>query len=300
MDIVNDIESLRQDPASLQPTPASKELDRDAFLKIFLTQLESQDPLSPQDSSELSAQLAQFSQLEQSVNTTEALEDISGKLDELIGVTRGGAGIAGFDPVGLLGRRVEFASDTLTAPVPGQAANAELATDVPSGNSALVVQVFDTEGSQAGVFSLTRAASDPREVPNPDDPDGPPIVITPPPGPLAAGDYRLSFEDGQVRLTGPTGAGTIQFQRLARVDGEFVLARDANGDSIPFEFTPGGSYRFALQGLDLAGQREPAELRTTQSAIAQSVRVVDGNTRILAGGVEVDPSEITQILNQAR
>jgi len=49
-------------------------LGRDAFLKIFLAQLETQDPLNPQDSTQLSSQLAQFSQLEQTLRSTTQVE----------------------------------------------------------------------------------------------------------------------------------------------------------------------------------------------------------------------------------
>ena len=50
----------------------SQEIDRDAFIKMFLAQMKHQDPLNPMDGSEFAAQLAQFSSLEQlyNVNTT--------------------------------------------------------------------------------------------------------------------------------------------------------------------------------------------------------------------------------------
>jgi len=300
MEITNDLESLKLDPNAQAPAPATKELDRDAFLRIFLTQLQSQDPLSPQDSSELSSQLAQFSQLEQSVNTTSALEGISTKLDQLIDVTRGGSGSIGLDPVSLLGRRVEFQSDTLAIPLPDQSSSADLSAVVPSGTQALVVQVFDESGARSGVFSLTRTPPEPREVPNPDDPNGPPIVITPELPALPEGEYRISFQGTQPTLSGPTGTGSITFNRLTQIDGQFARAEDAEGNPIPFDFDSGARYRFALQSVNLTSGEEPTPLSTTRSAIVESVRVVDGERRISAGGVEIDPSQITQIRNEAR
>ncbi|PWK12708.1 flagellar hook capping FlgD N-terminal domain-containing protein [Tumebacillus permanentifrigoris] len=45
--------------------PANKQLDRDAFLKILITQLQYQDPSQPMQDKEFIAQMAQFSALEQ-------------------------------------------------------------------------------------------------------------------------------------------------------------------------------------------------------------------------------------------
>ncbi|TCP58824.1 flagellar basal-body rod modification protein FlgD [Tumebacillus sp. BK434] len=49
-----------------RPEPTIKrELDRDAFLKILVTQLANQDPTQPMQDREFIAQMAQFSSLEQ-------------------------------------------------------------------------------------------------------------------------------------------------------------------------------------------------------------------------------------------
>ena len=44
-------------------------MDKDDFLKLFVTQLQNQDPLNPQDSSQFISQLAQITQVEQAYNT---------------------------------------------------------------------------------------------------------------------------------------------------------------------------------------------------------------------------------------
>jgi flagellar hook assembly protein FlgD len=58
-------------------TPSSNQLaSKDTFLKLLVAQLKNQDPLKPQDGSAFVAQLAQFSNLEQSIASREALEAI--------------------------------------------------------------------------------------------------------------------------------------------------------------------------------------------------------------------------------
>lgn len=58
-------------------TTKDKELDKDAFIKLLVTQLQYQDPLEPQDNNEFIAEMAQFSTLEQITNMTSALKDIN-------------------------------------------------------------------------------------------------------------------------------------------------------------------------------------------------------------------------------
>lgn len=50
------------------------ELDKDAFLKLFITQMRNQDPLNPDKSDQMAAQLAQFHGLEQMMNVNKNLE----------------------------------------------------------------------------------------------------------------------------------------------------------------------------------------------------------------------------------
>lgn len=273
-DLINEIDKLRQQPTA--PPARSDELDKDAFLKIFLAQLESQDPLAPKDSAELSSQLAQFSQLEQSVNATAELTKIGTKLDSLIELTRGGSSSL-LDPVSLIGRRLEFAQDELRVPQSG--ASDELRAEVAEGRSALSIQVEDPQTGALGLFSI--AAGGEGEV-------------------VPLGSYRLRFVDGQPTLVGAGASGTIDFIRLREQDGQLAEERDAEGQAVPFEFVAGRRYRFSLQGVDLAGALEPATITPTQTGIAESVRFVDGKPRISLGGTEIGPEQIQRILDATR
>lgn len=66
--------------ASKADEKKTNELDKNAFLKLLITQLENQDPLDPQDNGEFIAEMAQFSALEQMTNMNESL----GKINTLV------------------------------------------------------------------------------------------------------------------------------------------------------------------------------------------------------------------------
>lgn len=53
---------------------ANKEMDKDAFLNLLVTQLRFQNPMEPMQDQEFISQLAQFSQLEQLANMSESLD----------------------------------------------------------------------------------------------------------------------------------------------------------------------------------------------------------------------------------
>ena len=55
---------------------AGKTMGKDEFLKLFTNQLKNQDPMKPMDSSAFTAQLAQFSSLEQLFNINKGLEQL--------------------------------------------------------------------------------------------------------------------------------------------------------------------------------------------------------------------------------
>ncbi len=53
-----------------------KELKKDDFLKLFITQLQYQDPMKPMDSYEMASQLAQFSNMEATTKMSENMEKL--------------------------------------------------------------------------------------------------------------------------------------------------------------------------------------------------------------------------------
>ena len=63
-----------QEAKTLYPTVGKKEMNSQDFLKLFITQLQYQDPSKPMDSYEMSAQLAQFSSMEATMKMSTNIE----------------------------------------------------------------------------------------------------------------------------------------------------------------------------------------------------------------------------------
>ena len=71
--------NVLQDPS--REVKKEDPLGRDAFLKMLIAQLEHQDPLNPMQGADYSAQLAQFSSLEQLFQVNSNLETLATSLD---------------------------------------------------------------------------------------------------------------------------------------------------------------------------------------------------------------------------
>jgi flagellar basal-body rod modification protein FlgD len=70
------ITAIDSNTAEGQSSPPVKILGKDDFLNMLIAQLQHQDPLNPADSTEFTAQLAQFSSLEQLSNIHDSLENM--------------------------------------------------------------------------------------------------------------------------------------------------------------------------------------------------------------------------------
>jgi flagellar basal-body rod modification protein FlgD len=78
------------DSASTATTDTSQ-VTKNMFLQLLVAQIKNQDPLNPSDGVQFLTQLAQFQQLEQSMNMGQDLTAIRGDLDQLVqtGTTTG-------------------------------------------------------------------------------------------------------------------------------------------------------------------------------------------------------------------
>lgn len=76
---VSALQAIQQSGTATSTSSSSTQndsVDKDAFLKIFLAQMQNQDPLNPMDGTEFTSQLAQFSSLEQLYNVNTNLQSL--------------------------------------------------------------------------------------------------------------------------------------------------------------------------------------------------------------------------------
>ena len=119
--------------------PESNILGKDDFLTLLVTQLQHQDPLNPQDSTEFTAQLAQFSSLEQLGNVNDNLEYL--KLAT--------ASANNTEAVSLIGKQIIAAGNAIQLDNgAAEACHFELAGDA----SVVAVNIYDANGHFTRAF----------------------------------------------------------------------------------------------------------------------------------------------------
>lgn len=74
--MINSVSASNDSTAAAAAMKKATGMNKDDFLRLFVTQLQNQDPMNPQDSSQFIAQLAQLTQVEQAYNTNSNLQDM--------------------------------------------------------------------------------------------------------------------------------------------------------------------------------------------------------------------------------
>jgi len=280
MSEIDPFQGLTSFPGATSTQPASLEksgLGRDAFLQIFLTQLSNQDPLAPQDASELSSQLAVFSQVEQQTLMAEQLRGVNTRLDALL-ESFGGAS-ASLDPVALIGKQVQVATSNLTADA-NRSSTDVLRFDVAEGGlQNLLISGETGDGDILGLASLG-VANGAAE--------------------LARGSYELSFASGALQLKLPDGtvlAGAAlpltPFVRDAATGQPRPVAAGSPGAPALVPIQAGAAHELSVATRDRAGTYRPVASHVTGSV--SSVRVVDGAKVITVNGADLDPTKVIRI-----
>jgi len=120
---------------------AGDAMGKDDFLKLLIAQLSAQDPLDPMEAQEFSAQLAQFSGLEQMTNVNSNLEILQ-KLETALQNT---------SSVNLIGKIVESYGNTFNH---SENAAETLSYSLASDAEVVRIDIFDIEGNQVDVVRL--------------------------------------------------------------------------------------------------------------------------------------------------
>lgn len=147
--------------SSAQQTTSKSSLGKDDFMKLMISQLKNQDPLNPMDGTAFSAQLAQFSSLEQLTNLNTYMKqslDANATLTQSINNTLI-TGLIGKD-VKLSGGDIKVngqASITLGYNLPAEAKSAQIKIYNESGG---LVKTIDGISTSAGSNKLSWDLSD--------------------------------------------------------------------------------------------------------------------------------------------
>ena len=105
-----------QSPSSGANTSVTRKstLDYDSFLKLLVTQMKNQDPTKPMDSTEYIAQLASFSNVEQSISMNKKLDSLLQQTRISQGVSLIGKFVSSLDNMGAgIVESVRFTGDSI-------------------------------------------------------------------------------------------------------------------------------------------------------------------------------------------
>jgi flagellar basal-body rod modification protein FlgD len=114
--------------------------DYTRFITLLTAQIQNQDPLSPMDSTEFVSQLAQLSQVEQSVQTNANLETVAAQIASLNAMTG----------VNMIGRDVTFGSNLVELDAEG---NNQTFYQLPGEAVEIEAVISDAEGHEFRTLS---------------------------------------------------------------------------------------------------------------------------------------------------
>jgi flagellar basal-body rod modification protein FlgD len=80
----NDPTTNSSSSSSTVATTDPSQVTKNMFLQLLVAQIKNQDPMSPSDGVQFLTQLAQFQQLEQSMNMGQDISAVRGDLDKLV------------------------------------------------------------------------------------------------------------------------------------------------------------------------------------------------------------------------
>lgn len=163
-------------PSAIGTQSGKNTLGKEAFMRLLVTQLQNQDPLNPMDDKEFTAQLAQFSSLEEMQNISKSIETLTssqtssnktnavGFIGKVVTAAGGYSKISGGNAGQL---SYELAKDASSVDIKISDASGKLVrvlqrTDVASGANAINWDGRDSSGSRLpdGEYTFEVAAID--------------------------------------------------------------------------------------------------------------------------------------------
>ena len=161
-------------------TNSNSVMGKDSFLKLLLAQLKNQDPLKPMESTDFTAQLAQFTQIESLTDIKDLLKSSATSESNLANT------ITSTLAVGLIGKDVSINSTSLNF----DGTNAvKFSFDAPDSAVTLGVAIYDSSGNLVKNLDMTSFTTGTNSVSwNGKDADG---------NTVAKGDYvvGVSYKD---------------------------------------------------------------------------------------------------------
>ena len=141
------LNTLSATPASTTVGAQANDPQMNEFLQLLTAQLKNQDPSSPTDPTQFVSQLAQFSTVEQLVQSNTKLDTISTTL----------SGLALGQYSGLINHTVSAAATSITVPTSGT--QSQMTFNVTAANlSGVHVQITDASGNPVRSIPVTGSA----------------------------------------------------------------------------------------------------------------------------------------------
>ena len=190
----------------------SDTLGKEDFLQLLVAQLQAQDPLSPMDAQDFSAQLAQFSALEQMTNVNTNLEQIFALESSM----------ANTSTLGLIGRNVDAPGNNL---IHAKGESHSLRYKLENSASEVQVDIFDSFGNRVASVGLNdQIAGDNLAIWNGSDFSG---------NPLQDGVYSFRV-DARTSEGNTVGASTLAEGKVTEIifdEGQAFAV--VNGEKLP-------------------------------------------------------------------
>ncbi len=131
--MITGLKPIAETGSAQTPASAQKSLGKDDFLQLLVAQLSAQDPLNPMEAQDFSAQLAQFSSLEQITNVNETLKTIQVSQTAMSNASM----------IGLIGKAVDIPGNDFSLEEGGTVSMSYI---LPQQADTVLIDVFDSSG----------------------------------------------------------------------------------------------------------------------------------------------------------